>query len=120
MLTYTLPFPPSVNTYYRRGAHATYMSKGGRVFKQQVADIVSQAGGRIDGRLSVFLSLSCPTKRAYDIDGRIKATLDALQDAGVFADDEQVDQLMVVRHPVSKGGYCRVVITRMDEKKPED
>jgi Holliday junction resolvase RusA-like endonuclease len=89
------------------------MSKGGREFKKQVADIVSYHGGRIEGRLSVFIALSCPTKRAYDIDGRIKATLDALQDAGVFDDDEHVDRLEVIRQPVSKGGYCRVVITRI-------
>ncbi len=91
------------------------MSKGGREFKKQVADIVSQVGGRIEGRLEVFIALSCPTKRQYDIDGRIKATLDALQDAGVFEDDEQIDSLHVIRRPVTKGGFCKVVITNHSE-----
>ena len=45
-----LPFPPSVNTYYRRGAHATYMSKAGRKFKTEVAEIVSQSKQSINSK----------------------------------------------------------------------
>jgi crossover junction endodeoxyribonuclease RusA len=89
------------------------MSKGGRKFKGDVADMVAASPQRIEGRLQVSIALSCPTKRSYDIDGRIKATLDSLQDAGVFDDDEQVDELIVTRQPVSKGGYCKVVITNV-------
>ena len=110
----SLPFPPSVNTYYRRGKHATYLSEKGRRYKAEVADLVCEYHPtnkiRMTGRLSVFLGISAPTKRSYDIDNRIKAVLDALQDAGVFDDDEQVDQITLVRIPPSKGGYCSVVI----------
>lgn len=106
----TLPWPPSVNTYYRRGQHATYLSPKGREFKQQVADIVSDAGQQtLTGRLFVSIALSSPTKRAFDVDNRIKACLDALQDAGVFNDDEQVDELHVVRRP-NGGGWAKILI----------
>jgi crossover junction endodeoxyribonuclease RusA len=110
MLTFTLPFPPSVNTYYRRGQNATYLSKAGRLFKEKVADIISNNNIKLNGRLFIYIALSSNSKRLYDIDNRIKATLDALQSAGVFDDDEQVDRIEVVRQTPCKGGYCKVVI----------
>jgi crossover junction endodeoxyribonuclease RusA len=114
MITLHLPFPPSVNTYYRRSKHSTYLSQKGRDYKQKVAEVVSTHYPLLEnamaGRLSVFLSLFPPTHRSMDIDNRVKATLDALQDAGVFEDDEQIDELHVVRREVVKGGRCMVVV----------
>lgn len=110
----SLPFPPSVNTYYRRGQHATYLSQKGRDYKAKISDLVSEyrpaIENALEGRLSVFVAISSPTKRQYDIDNRIKPLFDALQHAGVFNDDEQVDYFAVLRHPPSNGGYCNVVI----------
>ena len=111
----TLPWPPSINTYWRRGPRSTYLSPKGREFKAAVADLVSDMSNRINldpkARLAVFMGLSAPSRREYDIDNRIKAVLDALQDAGVFEDDEQIDHISVVRMDVSKRGFCSVVIT---------
>ena len=110
----SLPFPPSTNVYYRRGKFATYLSPQGRAYKEKVAELVSDYQPAIEnalqGRLSAFLSLSAPTRRSFDIDNRVKAVLDALQDAGVYEDDSQFDCLTILRHPVTKGGYCNVVI----------
>lgn len=114
MVAFELPFPPSSNTYYRRGRYATYLGPSGRAFKTLVAELISTQGQGIDlpleGRLSVFLSLYSPTRRSYDIDNRIKAVLDSLQDAGVFENDEQIDELCIARKEVTKGGKCKVVI----------
>ena len=49
-------------------------------------------------------------KRKMDIDNRIKATLDALEHAGVFDDDFQVDHLEMIRGEPIKGGLLHVVI----------
>lgn len=49
-------------------------------------------------------------KRKIDIDNRIKCVLDALQDAGVFNDDFQVDELSIARGKPIKGGAIRVLI----------
>ena len=111
----TIPFPPSSNTYYRRSKHSTYMSAKGRHFSKNVSAILKQLMLDNEGlskRLSVTLELSAPTKRQYDIDNRIKATLDALQKAGLFIDDEQIDRLLIKRLPVDieKKGYCIVKI----------
>ena len=111
----SLPFPPSVNVMYRRGKFSTYLSQQGRDYKQKVSEMIAEYKPAIEnalqGRLSVFLGMSAPSRRAYDIDNRIKCVLDSLQDAGVFEDDEQIDYLTVLRLPISKGGYCSVVVT---------
>jgi len=108
-----LPFPPSVNTYYRRGAHATYMSKSGREYKQAVAEYI--AGGDFpkmgDKRLSVSMVVWPRDKRVFDIDNRIKSVLDSLQDAGLFYDDSQIDELSIYRgSQIVPGGSIKVMI----------
>lgn len=61
-------------------------------------------------RLQMTVILHPRDKRKQDIDNRIKALWDALADAGVFDDDEQIDVLMVQRGEIVKGGACRVEI----------
>jgi len=56
-------------------------------------------------------------KRKQDIDNRIKALWDALADAGVFDNDEQIDILLVQRGEIVKGGACRVEIEVLDVSK---
>jgi len=54
-------------------------------------------------------------KRKIDIDNRIKAVLDSLQDAGVFDDDFQVDHIEMIRGEQIKGGLIRVLIEELPE-----
>ena len=58
-------------------------------------------------------------KRKIDIDNRIKSVLDALQDAGVFDDDFQVDELSIVRGKPIKGGAIRVLIEEIPSTSSE-
>ena len=58
-------------------------------------------------------------KRKIDIDNRIKCVLDALQDAGVFNDDFQVDELTIVRGKTIKGGGIRVIIEEIHSDSSE-
>lgn len=117
MISFVLPFPPSVNTYYRRGAHAMYMSKAGRKFKTEVADIVSQSKQNKLGsaRICVNMVIWPRDRRKFDIDNRIKSVLDSLQDAGLFDCDSQVDELTVVRgNKIVPGGCVKVVIKEIE------
>ena len=53
-------------------------------------------------------------KRRLDIDNRIKAVFDALEEAGVFNDDFQVDHLEMIRGDIIKGGKIIVVIEEIE------
>ena len=64
----------------------------------------------ITGRVSVTIELCPPNNRPFDIDNRVKATLDALTHAKVWVDDSQVDMLTVWRSDIVEGGKCFVTI----------
>lgn len=107
-----LPWPPSVNHYWGQSGTRRYITKRGQTFRQLVADAVASQGVKMEGRLSVFVALFQPDKRKCDIDNYMKALLDSLQHAGLFEDDEQIDQLKIIRCNPKKGGECRVVVTQ--------
>ncbi len=69
-------------------------------------------------RLEMQVTLYPKDRRKQDIDNRIKALWDALADAGVFDNDEQIDVLMVQRGAIKKGGGCLVVIDKIEETTP--
>ena len=109
-MLYDLPFPPSSNTYYRQWRGRMLLSRRGREYRQEVADIVN--GDRIEGRLAVYILLEPPTRRKFDIDNRIKPLLDALQYAKLFDDDEQVDEIKISRGDIVKDGRVLLQVTR--------
>jgi crossover junction endodeoxyribonuclease RusA len=92
------------------------ISKAGREFKLQVQDYVLDNAVPKMGqkRLQMQVTLYPRDKRKQDIDNRIKALWDALTDAGVFDDDEQIDILIVQRGEIRKGGGCLVMIDEID------
>ena len=93
---YTLPWPPTVNTYWRhtkRGIH--YVSKRGVQFRQDVAAAVGKVKP-LSERIAVRIVMCKPESgRWMDIDNGLKAILDALQHAGVYENDSQIDELSV-------------------------
>jgi crossover junction endodeoxyribonuclease RusA len=117
MIALTLPWPPSSNVYYRRAGHRIYLSEQGRKYRERVAAIFAEAGIKQYGRLAMFASLYPPNKRKFDCDNRIKALQDALQFAGVFDDDEQIDALAIFREGIVKDGMCKVVIVQANVKR---
>ena len=105
----TLPFPPSVNTYWRtimvRGRQRTILSKRARAFREEVIGLILLNGrAAFTGRLSLTVSLSAPTKRKYDLDNMVKAIQDALEHGGIYENDNQIDQLVVNRLEPGRAG----------------
>lgn len=92
-----------------------YLKKEAHEFRRIVQEAAIEAQAKISGRIAIFVALYAPTKRKYDLDNRIKALLDALEHAGVFLNDEQIDFIWVVRRPVVKGGMCKVVLVEHDK-----
>jgi len=110
-LSLTLPYPPSVNTYWGFKGHQRFLTTKARQFKGAVAHEVSLTSTRFGAsRLEVSVDLHAPDKRVRDIDNVLKPLLDALVQSGLFDDDSQVDMLTITRKPPIKGGRCIVVI----------
>jgi crossover junction endodeoxyribonuclease RusA len=97
------------------------ISKAGREFKLQVQDyVIDNAVPKMgQKRLQMQVTLFPRDRRKQDIDNRIKALWDALTDAGVFDDDEQIDILIVQRGEIRKGGGCLVMIDEIDEPRQD-
>ena len=121
MTSFTLPFPPSMNTYWRNFRGRTVISKNGREFREAVTQFVidNNIPKFGDKKLKLTLILRPRDKRKIDIDNRIKAVLDALEHAGVFDDDFQVDHIEMIRGNQIKGGLLHVVIEEITPHHPE-
>lgn len=110
-LQFELPYPPSVNTYYRAHGGRLIVSAKGRTYRQRVS---RQLDGLIEEplacRLAVSLVCCMPDNRRRDLDNICKALLDSLQHAGVYLDDSQIDRLSLVRGEVRKPGKVFVTV----------
>ena len=115
MIKLTLPFPPTSNHMWGFAGKRKYLKKEAHEFRRIVQEAAVEAQAKISGRIAIFVALYAPTKRKYDLDNRIKALLDALEHAGVFLNDEQIDFIWIVRRPVVKGGMCKVVLVEHDK-----
>ena len=111
MTTINLPWPPSINHYWRRVGNRTLISKAGRDYRARVIAHVTYCHPRLEqytGRLSVRIRAHAPDRRRRDLDNIPKAILDAVTHAGVWLDDEQIDDLHIVRGEVVTPGFVTV------------
>jgi len=118
LVTMELPLPPSVNTYWRNFRGRTVLSKGGRDYKLLVQEYVTinQIPSFSDDRLAAIIKIYPRDRRAIDLDNRLKSLLDSLQDAGVFNDDSQFDDIQIVRGVIKSGGKCTIIISTIQDK----
>lgn len=113
MVLIQLPWPPSVNRYWRRVGNKTLLSAEGRIYKENVSIIcIANRITPTDGRIRVAIMAYPPDKRKRDIDNIAKAILDGL--AGhAYEDDEQIDELIITRKAETKGGSVTILVSRL-------
>ena len=102
-----MPWPPSLNGYYRVFKNRQIISKRGREYrKAAIAHLheIGLAGLKLDGRLAVTMTLHPPTLRRFDCDNYQKSLWDSLTHAQFWLDDEQVDIMTVKKAAKISGG----------------
>jgi len=116
MIKLELDYPNSANTHWKLARGRLYLSRAGKEYRDHVLARVEAANIEpMEGRLFVTVWLTPGTRHKHDIDNRIKPLLDALEKAGVFENDEQIDMLLVGRGPVEpKQGRCQVIIQEIE------
>lgn len=114
MTTITLPWPPSVNHYWRMWRGRMLISREGRAYREQVGAILRAAGVTpLSGRLAIHVELYPPDRRKRDVDNMFKAIGDSLQRGGAFQDDSQIVWLLLEKAEVVDSGR---VIVRIAER----
>ena len=127
MIDITLPWPPSVNQYWRHpssgplaGRHL--ISEKGRDYRTKVLNWLTVKGHRhqLADRLDVSILCYPPDRRRRDLDNVLKAALDALVFAGVMLDDSQIDRLSIERREVHEPGHLKIKIERISNGSNEN
>lgn len=119
----TLPFPPSVNTYWRspnsgplKGRHL--ISQKGRIFQSSACAAVIEQLRRlpkpVTHLVAVEIILYPPDSRRRDIDNYNKALFDALTHAGIWEDDSQIHRMLVEWGPKVPAGKVEITISRFE------
>lgn len=114
-----LPFPPSVNTYWRspnsgrlKGRHL--LSKRGREYKAAVRQAVIEQIGKLPKASTALVDVDIfyfpPDLRERDLDNFQKALLDSITYASVWVDDKQVKRITTEWGPKVKGGKVEITI----------
>lgn len=113
---YILPFPPSINGYWRSFRGRQIISARGRKYRADVVAMLRQFGtAPIEHEVSVVIHLYPPDRRRRDVDNYSKSALDALTHAGVWADDYQVRKLTTERFAPVKGGMAHIIVSDYEE-----
>jgi crossover junction endodeoxyribonuclease RusA len=109
----TLPWPPSINHYWRRVGCRTLISREGRTFRRNVCALLGGDGPRkppAGGRIALAMDAFPPDRRRRDLDNIQKPVLDALEHVGIYEDDSQIDLLLTRRRERMPGGRLDIAM----------
>lgn len=106
MIELTLPYPPSVNQYYRCVRSRNILSSEARQYKKLVAQILAEEKYvTLNGTLECDIELYPPDNRKHDTDNRIKPLLDSLEKAKVYENDNQIKKITIEMYQPDKSTY---------------
>ncbi len=112
-----LPYPPSVNRYWRHYRGRVVRSKAADEFRNECIARLWTAGVpdqpfRLPCRLEV--ALHPPDRKRRDIDNVLKATLDVLQLSRLVLDDHEITELEIRRRGRCDGGALLIRLIQLE------
>lgn len=91
-----LPWPPSLNHYYRHVGPRVLISKRGRDYRDAVAArLAAERTAKMNGKVSLRIDAYPPDNRRRDVDNLLKVVFDSLVGGGLFEDDSQIRHLEI-------------------------
>lgn len=122
-----IPWPPSVNHYWRHwwdkrlnhglGGIRHSVSDKGKRFRRLAGQYVAlfhRLSAPLEGPLGVAVEWAPPDRRQRDMDNLHKSVWDALQKAGVYADDHQIRERHEFMGAVVPNGLARIAIWQLE------
>jgi len=108
-----LPWPPSVNHYYRHVGSMVKISAEGRKYREKVISTLAKLGiKKFTEKLHIHIEVFPPDKRRRDLDNLLKPMLDALEHGDLYDNDFQIDHLTIVRMNAVKNGRVLLCIRK--------
>jgi crossover junction endodeoxyribonuclease RusA len=107
MFTMHLPYPPSVNTYWKSWRGRVVLSKEGKQYKT-IVKIMTKHVRPIKDNVSLRIAVHPPDNRRRDLDNVLKALLDSLNGVA-YHDDSQIHHLEVSKLDKQPNGM--VIVT---------
>lgn len=110
-VTLELPYPPSVNTYWRHARGRHYISKKGKHYQSAVF-LACMGYLPFKKPVSIEVQVWLPDNRTRDLDNLWKVLLDSLVNAKIVEDDcwQLMPKLSIEAMGVEKGGRLVVRI----------
>ena len=115
MIRLILPWPPSLNHYYRYGNGRFFISTEGKRYKMVVVGTMLMGKVKpFDGPVAVTIDAHPPDRRVRDLDNLNKCLLDSLVTrhglAGLYHNDSQVKRIESTMHEFDAGNAGNIVV----------
>lgn len=124
MVELTLPYPPTVNLYWRAiGRGNVKISAEGRRYRKEVSQLcwLNKWVQRLDKALDMTIVVQRPDRRPRDLDNLLKSLWDSMEKAGVYLNDSQIVSCFLTwnadsfRIPYDRSKAVRVLITENED-----
>lgn len=115
---FELPWPPSVNHYYRHVGARVLISRDGRRYREMIVSrFRSENIKTFRCPVELGIELYPPDKRRRDVDNSLKCLLDSFTHGGLYEDDSQIQKITITkRDAMPPHGMAYVRIKEYEQK----
>lgn len=117
MREFELPWPPSVNHYYRHVGPRVVISRDGRKYRETIVSLLGdQKIEPFEDAVDLAVDAYPPDNRRRDLDNLLKCLLDSFTFGGLYRDDSQIKKITITkREPMPPDGMMYIRIKEYDE-----